>query len=56
MGSLVVIGTLLTDYYPSRFVFGIITFWMLVGAAFQMVVIQSLKSSTQANGNGKKKN
>merc|ERR1711953_1355727 len=42
LNSLVVIGTLLTDYYPSRFVFGIITCWMLVGAVAQMVVIQAL--------------
>merc|ERR1711901_14379 len=59
LNSLVVIGTLLTDYYPSRFVFGIITCWMLVGAVFQIVVIQSLKASPQSNGkqsNGKKKN
>merc|ERR1711972_1115733 len=59
LNSLVVIGTLLTDYYPSRLVFGIITCWMLIGAAFQMVVIRSLKASPQSNGkhsNGKKKN
>merc|ERR1712061_108959 len=55
LNSLVVIGTLLTDYYPSRFVFGIITCWMLVGAVFQMVVIQALNASSQANGKGKKK-
>jgi MFS family permease len=42
LNSLVVIGTLLTDYFPSRFVFGIITVWMLIGAAFQYTVIQAL--------------
>merc|ERR1719188_2496758 len=42
LNSLVVIGTLLTDYYPARFVFGIITVWMLVGAILQVVVVQSL--------------
>jgi len=42
LNSLVVIGTLLTDYYPARFVFGIITIWMLLGAALQVAVIQAL--------------
>lgn len=46
LNSLVVIGTLLTDYYPSRFVFGVITCWMLVGAALQMIVIQALAKGT----------
>merc|ERR1712048_641174 len=36
LNTLVVVGTLLTDYYPARFVFGIITCWMLVGACMQM--------------------
>merc|ERR1712232_1366508 len=47
LNSLVVIGTLLTDYYPARFVFGIITVWMLVGAALQAVVIRSLAAAEQ---------
>jgi MFS family permease len=50
LNSLVVIGTFLTDYYPARFVFGIITCWMLVGAGAQMIVIQSLAK----NDDGKK--
>merc|ERR1712232_1444779 len=47
LNSLVCIGTLLTDYYPARFVFGIITVWMLVGAALQAVVIRSLAAAEQ---------
>jgi len=39
LNSLVVIGTLLTDYYPARFVFGVITCWMLVGAVLQVAII-----------------
>merc|ERR1711920_513229 len=42
LNSLVVIGTLLTDYFPARSVFAIITCWMLVGAVLQIAVIQSL--------------
>jgi len=42
LNSLVVIGTLLTDHYPARFVFGVITCWMLLGAGAQMLVIQAL--------------
>merc|ERR1719360_69514 len=42
LNSLVVIGTLLTDYYPARFVFGVITVWMLIGAGMQYAVIQAL--------------
>merc|ERR1712176_62215 len=42
LNSLVVIGTLLTDYYPARFVFGIIVIWMFVGAMLQVAVIQAL--------------
>merc|ERR1739845_336206 len=42
LNSLVVIGTLLTDYYPARSVFAIITCWMLVGAGLQVAVIQAL--------------
>merc|ERR1711953_1659766 len=38
LNSLVVIGTLLTDYYPARFVFGIIVIWMLIGAGLQLAV------------------
>jgi len=46
LNSLVVIGTLLTDYYPARFVFGVITCWMLVGACLQVAVIRaSVKQS-----------
>merc|ERR550514_128447 len=47
LNSLVVVGTLLTDFYPARFVFGVITCWMLVGAALQMAVIQSLKKAKE---------
>jgi len=50
LNSLVVIGTLLTDYYPSRFVFGVITCWMLVGAGMQMLVIQALAKAPVTNG------
>merc|ERR1712056_156486 len=42
LNTLVVVGTLLTDYYPARYVFGIITVWMLIGAGLQLVVIQEL--------------
>ena len=42
LNSLVCIGTLLTDYYPARNVFAIITGWMLVGAMLQLAVIQAL--------------
>jgi len=48
LNTLVVVGTLLTDYYPARFVFGIITIWMMMGAALQVIVIQALAS----HGNG----
>merc|ERR1712066_1187289 len=44
LNSLVVIGTLLTDYYPARFVFGIIVIWMLVGAILQVAVIHALSA------------
>jgi hypothetical protein len=56
LNSLVVVGTLLTDYYPARFVFGVITCWMLVGAGLQMVVIQALatKGNGETNGHSKK--
>lgn len=42
LNSLVVLGTLLTDFYPARFVFGVITCWMLVGAVLQVAVIRAL--------------
>merc|ERR1711972_478388 len=42
LNSLVCIGTLLTDYYPARSVFAIITCWMLVGAGLQVAVIHAL--------------
>lgn len=45
LNSLVVVGTLLTDYYPARFVFGVITVWMLIGAVLQVVVIQALAAT-----------
>merc|ERR1719247_4043672 len=48
LNSLVVVGTLLTDYYPARFVFGVITCWMLVGAGLQVAVIQELAKSKDA--------
>lgn len=50
LNSLVVIGTLLTDYYPSRFVFGVITCWMLLGAVFQMYVIKALGAEEVKSG------
>jgi hypothetical protein len=46
LNTLVCVGTLLTDYYPARFVFGIITVWMLIGAGLQMAVIQALGKKT----------
>merc|ERR1719382_546086 len=55
LNSLVVIGTLLTDYYPARFVFSIIVIWMFVGAVLQLAVIQALKEHEHADGNVKKK-
>jgi len=42
LNTLVVVGTLLTDYYPARFVFGIIVVWMLFGAILQVAVINAL--------------
>merc|ERR1711920_112950 len=45
LNTLVVVGTLLTDYFPARFVFGVITVWMLIGAGLQMMVIQALDAS-----------
>jgi len=42
LNTLVVVGTLLTDYYPARFVFGVITCWMLIGACLQIAVIGAL--------------
>merc|ERR1712190_297074 len=42
LNSLVVIGTLLTDYLPARYVFGIITSWMLLGAIAQVIVLRAL--------------
>merc|ERR1712232_715661 len=47
LNSLVCIGTLLTDYYPARSVFAIITVWMLVGAGLQVAVIQALGQSNK---------
>mmetsp|Transcript_47256 Transcript_47256/g.119686 ORF Transcript_47256/g.119686 Transcript_47256/m.119686 type:complete len:444 (-) Transcript_47256:201-1532(-) len=42
LNTLVCVGTLLTDYYPARFVFGVITVWMLIGAGLQLAVIKAL--------------
>merc|ERR1712050_631076 len=42
LNTLVVVGTLLTDYYPARFVFGIIVIWMFIGAILQVAVINAL--------------
>jgi len=53
LNSLVVIGTLLTDYLQARYVFGIITCWMLLGAGAQVVVIQSLAKPKVENGKKK---
>jgi hypothetical protein len=50
LNSLVVIGTLLTDYLPARYVFGIITVWMLIGAVAQVIVIQELGKGKVENG------
>merc|ERR1711972_911959 len=52
LNTLVVVGTLLTDYFPARFVFGVITVWMLIGACLQIAVIQAL--STEKGTAGKK--
>mmetsp|Transcript_78071 Transcript_78071/g.226523 ORF Transcript_78071/g.226523 Transcript_78071/m.226523 type:complete len:448 (-) Transcript_78071:66-1409(-) len=55
LNSLVVVGTLLTDYYPARFVFGVITIWMLIGAGLQMIVIRALaKGGALDEATGKK--
>lgn len=58
LNSLVCIGTLLTDYYPARFVFGVITVWMLIGAGLQVAVIRALQDTREggavANGEVKK--
>jgi|Transcript_24546 MFS family permease len=54
LNSLVVIGTLLTDYMAARYVFGIITCWMLLAAGAQVYVIQELAKAKQTVGNGKK--
>merc|ERR1712060_841055 len=51
LNSLVVLGTLLTDYFPARFVFGIIAIWMLIGAGLMYLVIQALEKP----GEGKNK-
>jgi hypothetical protein len=55
LNSLVVIGTLLTDYYPARSVFAIITCWMLVGAGLQVAVISALAANGKENGSKKDK-
>eukprot|EP00930_Biecheleria_cincta_P032052 TRINITY_DN22238_c0_g2_i1.p1 TRINITY_DN22238_c0_g2~~TRINITY_DN22238_c0_g2_i1.p1 ORF type:complete len:451 (+),score=71.13 TRINITY_DN22238_c0_g2_i1:90-1442(+) len=55
LNTLVVIGTLLTDYYPSRFVFGIIVVWMLIGAMLQVVVIQALAQPSSEKKKSEKK-
>merc|ERR1712019_111893 len=47
LNSLVVLGTLLTDYFPARFVFGVIAVWMLIGAGLQYMVIQALQKSDE---------
>jgi len=47
LNGLVCVGTLLTDYYPARFVFGIITVWMLIGAGLQLAVIRALQDKGQ---------
>merc|ERR1712066_778727 len=48
LNSLVCIGTLLTDYYPARFVFGIICVWMLIGACLQLAVIRALAAGKES--------
>jgi len=50
LNTLVVVGTLLTDYYPARFVFGIITVWMLIGAGLQIAVIGALAAEKGTEG------
>jgi len=42
LNSLVVVGTLLADNYPARWVFAIISVWMLIGACLQVAVINAL--------------
>lgn len=54
LNALVVLGTLLTDYYPARLVFGVITVWMLVGAGLQLAVIRALQDGgDKPTANGK---
>merc|ERR1712032_150606 len=48
LNSLVVVGTLLTDYYPARFVFGIIVIWMFIGAILQVAVINALAKKDES--------
>lgn len=50
LNSLVCVGTLLTDFYPARFVFGVICVWMLIGACLQMAVIQALGDDKAEEG------
>merc|ERR1712066_148479 len=47
LNTLVVVGTLLTDYFPARFVFGVITVWMLIGAGLQVLVIQEFEKGAK---------
>jgi len=48
LNSLVVVGTLLTDFYPARFVFAIISVWMLIGGCLQMAVISTLAKQDES--------
>jgi len=48
LNSLVVVGTMLTDFYPARFVFAIISVWMLIGACLQIAVISALAKKDES--------
>jgi len=41
LNILVVVGTKLTDVYPTHFVFSIIICWLLAGAGLQMLLVQA---------------
>ncbi|CAE8694307.1 unnamed protein product [Polarella glacialis] len=42
LNILVVVGTKLTDIYPTQTVFSIIIIWLLLGAAFQVVLVMAM--------------
>lgn len=45
----VVIGTKLTDIYPTQTVFSIIVSWLLAGAVMQVVLVMSMKSGKKVD-------